>query len=444
MRRAILSVLVHAVGIAALWFGDGFSRGELPVVAAAGKIWETPVLVVPAPPRAVVAARVLRSRQATTPANATAVAVPDELPVPEDLLADARIGPAGAGEACSGAGCGGVDDVGVGTIGVDIAGMAAVPDPPPLIRVGGDVRAPVKLRQVDPVYPAIARAARVQGTVVVECVIDPHGNVTDARVVSGPQLLQRAAVEAVQQWRYTPTLLSGVPVAVLMSVTVKFTLTDVARESEAVVGVPRFGRQAAARRGPRIAHVMPPRAAAARAPRAVGRTTRVVARRHIVEAGVVPVGAPFVHRGAQVEEAEAIRAVEADQPWTVKRSRRNVWRCPTPVVARRELPLRLGRQTAAEPRRARLRVEPADADHRLLRVVEAGFAPPRRRRGEPGREKPRVLFVRHRGGAERESGDSHLVHRRFVGPAGVVAHHERAARDADYSWPERSISPVAR
>jgi periplasmic protein TonB len=224
MRRAVLSVRVHAVAIAALWFGDGFSRGELPVVAAAGKVWETPVLVVPAPPRAMVAARVLRSRQAATPVNATTVAVPDELPVPEDLLADASIGPAGVGEACGGAGCGGVDDVGVGTIGVDIAGMAAAPDPPRLIRVGGDVRAPVKLRQVDPLYPAIARAARVQGTVVVECVIDPHGNVTDTRVVSGPQLLQRAAVEAVQQWRYTPTLLSGVPVAVLMSVTVKFTL----------------------------------------------------------------------------------------------------------------------------------------------------------------------------------------------------------------------------
>jgi protein TonB len=224
MRRAVLSVLLHAAAIAALWFGDGFSRGELPVVAAAGTIWETSVLVVPARPRAVVATRVPRARQAVTPANATPVEVPDELRAPEDLLTDATIAPAGVGETCSGAGCAGVDDIGVGTIGVDVAGLAPAPDPPRLIRVGGDVRAPVKLRQVDPVYPAIARAARVQGTVVVECVIDPQGNVTDARVVSGPQLLQRAAVEAVQQWRYTPTLLSGVPVAVLMSVTVKFTL----------------------------------------------------------------------------------------------------------------------------------------------------------------------------------------------------------------------------
>ena len=70
----------------------------------------------------------------------------------------------------------------------------------------------------------MARSARVSGIVILEAVIGPDGRVTDVTVLRSVALLDEAAVEAVQQWEYTPTLLNGVPVPVIMTVTVNFTL----------------------------------------------------------------------------------------------------------------------------------------------------------------------------------------------------------------------------
>jgi protein TonB len=80
------------------------------------------------------------------------------------------------------------------------------------------------VKDVPPVYPAIARDARIQGEVVLECTIDPQGHVRELRVVRGVPLLDEAARAAVAQWVYKPTLLNGVPVAVVMNVTVTFAL----------------------------------------------------------------------------------------------------------------------------------------------------------------------------------------------------------------------------
>ena len=92
------------------------------------------------------------------------------------------------------------------------------------VRPGGDFQAPQKLRTVTPAYPELARQARVQGVVVLECVIDPSGRVADVKVLRGHPLLESAAADAVRQWLYTPTRLNGVPVAVLLTVTVRFTM----------------------------------------------------------------------------------------------------------------------------------------------------------------------------------------------------------------------------
>ena len=92
------------------------------------------------------------------------------------------------------------------------------------VRPGGDIKAPVRTVYVAPVYPEIARSARVSGIVVLECTIGPSGHVSDVRVLTGHPLLNPAAVEAVRQWRYTATRLNNVPVAVLMTVTVRFTV----------------------------------------------------------------------------------------------------------------------------------------------------------------------------------------------------------------------------
>jgi protein TonB len=90
--------------------------------------------------------------------------------------------------------------------------------------VGGQIKEPKKLKNVPPVYPDIARQARVQGVVILECTISPQGKVTEVRVLKGIPLLDQSAMDAVKQWVYTPTLLNGVPVPVIMTVTVNFRL----------------------------------------------------------------------------------------------------------------------------------------------------------------------------------------------------------------------------
>ncbi|MCY4029434.1 MAG: energy transducer TonB [Acidobacteria bacterium] len=92
------------------------------------------------------------------------------------------------------------------------------------IRVGGDVPPPRKTHDVSPDYPAGARAARAQGVVILEATIGPTGEVVEVEVLRSVPELDEAAVTAVRQWRYEPTLVDGVAVPVLMTVTVHFTL----------------------------------------------------------------------------------------------------------------------------------------------------------------------------------------------------------------------------
>jgi protein TonB len=111
-------------------------------------------------------------------------------------------------------------------VGGVVGGLPDAPPPPSqAVRVGGNIKEPKKLRNVAPEYPDIARQARVQGVVILECTISPQGKVTDVKVLRGIPLLDQAAIDAVKQWVYTPTLLNGVPVPVIMTVTVNFRLS---------------------------------------------------------------------------------------------------------------------------------------------------------------------------------------------------------------------------
>jgi protein TonB len=103
---------------------------------------------------------------------------------------------------------------------------SAPPVPGTPVRVGGNIAPPRKIQDMRPVYPAEALAARVSGIVIVETVIGADGTVTDARVIRSIPLLDEAALAAVRQWRFSPTLLNGVPTPIVMSVTVNFTLPE--------------------------------------------------------------------------------------------------------------------------------------------------------------------------------------------------------------------------
>lgn len=94
------------------------------------------------------------------------------------------------------------------------------------VRIGGNIRAPLKVRDVKPVYPAAMREAGLTGVVPIEAIIGRDGTVSSVRVISAqvhPDFAI-AAVDAVRQWRFTPTLLNGEPVEVVMTVSVRFDL----------------------------------------------------------------------------------------------------------------------------------------------------------------------------------------------------------------------------
>jgi protein TonB len=103
------------------------------------------------------------------------------------------------------------------------AAVAAARPAPPL-PVGGSVQAGKVLSQPGPAYPAVARAAGIQGLVRLEAVITKDGTVRDLKVLSGNQVLAEAALDAVRRWRYQPTKLDGEPIEVRTDIDVDFKL----------------------------------------------------------------------------------------------------------------------------------------------------------------------------------------------------------------------------
>jgi protein TonB len=115
---------------------------------------------------------------------------------------------------------------------VEGLGVPIAPQPPvqprsqePPHQIGGSIRPPSKIVDAAPQYPALARASRVQGMVILQATIDSRGNVESAAVLRSIPLLDQAALDAVRQWKFTPTLLNGVAIPVTMTVTVNFELS---------------------------------------------------------------------------------------------------------------------------------------------------------------------------------------------------------------------------
>jgi periplasmic protein TonB len=121
---------------------------------------------------------------------------------------------------------GGVDGASIGP-----AEQATLTPPPPVaaaprapVKLHKGIVAPKKIVDAAPVYPALAQAAHVKGIVILEAVIDARGSVTDVHVLRSVPMLDQAAIDAVRRWRYTPALLNDRPVAVIITVTVNFSM----------------------------------------------------------------------------------------------------------------------------------------------------------------------------------------------------------------------------
>jgi protein TonB len=147
--------------------------------------------------------------------------------IPHDIkqIKESSAPPAMAGvsgmEGMGGGSAGGVMGGILGGIGTGPAVKAA---PPKKLSISSGVMAGNLLDKTVPQYPAIAKAARIQGTVVLQATISKSGSIENLRVVSGPPMLQQAALDAVRSWRYKPYLLNGDPVEVETTVNVVFNL----------------------------------------------------------------------------------------------------------------------------------------------------------------------------------------------------------------------------
>jgi protein TonB len=130
---------------------------------------------------------------------------------------------------------GGIDLGGGGLLGGLSGASGAAPPPPPPppppvakptgpIKVGGNVQEAMVIARPNPIYPPLARQARIQGNVVLHAIIDKDGKVSELQVISGHPLLVQSALEAVKNWRYRPTQLNGEAVEVDTTITVSFVL----------------------------------------------------------------------------------------------------------------------------------------------------------------------------------------------------------------------------
>ena len=212
-----LSVLTHAVVIGAVVLVPVLASDVLPTPQSVLAFVAVPPPPAPppapAPPPPPTAQPAMLVNPAAAPLEAPTAIVLDPPPPPQPSysLADAVRGVKG--------GIPGGPPGGTVTIASPSSGLPTEP-----IRPGGDIRAPTKIKDVAPVYPPLALTAQVEGMVIIEAILTKDGTVRDPKVLRSVALLDRAALEAVRQWRYTPTTLNGVPVEVIITVTVHFSI----------------------------------------------------------------------------------------------------------------------------------------------------------------------------------------------------------------------------
>jgi periplasmic protein TonB len=211
-----VSICAHAAVVVAILVAPIFATADLPdprrpLTFEAITPIATPTI--PVTPRS-------QPTQRAKAIQAFPVVEPPELPS-DDPLIDM---PAPRIDVCDSCGVVGVP-IGDRPVGHDLTPPPVTTAPRDPIPVGGKIQPPTRVAYVAPVYPPLALAARVQGTVILQAVIDEKGSVRELRVLRGHPLLDEAAMQAVAKWQFTPTLLNGTRVPVVMTVTVTFALT---------------------------------------------------------------------------------------------------------------------------------------------------------------------------------------------------------------------------
>ena len=215
-RLLPVSILFHAVLLGGILALQLFANTAAPEPQRPLNYRITPIAQAPPPAPPI---RHATPSQGTTRSDAAPLVTPDKMPSIDLPGQDATVLEGDVEvEGADGLPGGLVDG------GTPVATPPPQPMPEPPRHVGGVIKAPIKIRDVSPVYPAIAQSAHVDGWVILEAVIDERGRVSETRVLKHVPLLDEAAETAVKQWVYSPTLLNGQPIPVVMTVTVQFRL----------------------------------------------------------------------------------------------------------------------------------------------------------------------------------------------------------------------------
>lgn len=186
----------------------------------------------PPPPAAAQAARIMKQIQSevlSTGGLRTPTRIPQKIEMIKEEEAPVPISAAGVVGGVPGGIPGGQLGGVIGGIVNATSNLAYVPKLQPVVpqrvRISQGVTTGMLIRRVEPAYPALARAARISGNVVLKAIINREGAIQDLQLVSGHPMLVPSAVDAVRQWRYRPYLLNGQPVEVETTITVIFTLS---------------------------------------------------------------------------------------------------------------------------------------------------------------------------------------------------------------------------
>lgn len=219
-RRWVLfptSVAVHAVAAVAYFIIPLAAEVTMPTPASLLGNRRSVMPVAPTTPSPPALQRPRTLSTSGAPTEAPSKLAPEVPPVAEIPAPGALEGPPGVS-------IGMPEASGIGEPEVKPPVLADPPVDRKPLKVGGSIRAPKRIVASAPVYPPFAISAKVEGEVLLEALIDEQGRVSGVRLLRSVPLLDAAAVDAVRTWRYTPTLLNGVPVSVLMTVKVTFSL----------------------------------------------------------------------------------------------------------------------------------------------------------------------------------------------------------------------------
>ena len=211
------SILIAAVIVVPLFFYDSLPAPDEGVHA----FFVTPAVAAPPPPPPAAGARAApRTPVFPHPEEPARFVAPIETPT--ELRPEEGISLVGVEGGVPGGVEGGVPG---GVMGGIVGGLPhEAPPPPRAVRVGGHIKAPQLMKKVDPVYPVLAKEARVSALIILETTVDTTGRVRDVTILRGAPLFDEVVIDAVRQWVYRPLLLNGVPTPFVLTVTLKFSI----------------------------------------------------------------------------------------------------------------------------------------------------------------------------------------------------------------------------